>query len=295
MKFWKEILLLLVGGVITFCVNKALSTLNNEIPYVDMHVDVEKSLISNENLFSDDVKILVGKDEVTEISKVTLYLLNYSDKFFKDMELSIQLRKPNDDIKILNVTALGENQQASMIEKSEQVTDEMYNYTVKSAKRTDEYDEFFQLAIYYEGKHHIKPEDFTVTIVNAEARVRDFDRSHSPENTWNQVLKAAVLFAVICGTIIFVVIFTIIFSWLTRGMDKKFAQKYVQNMLEASKNVADLNTLSPELRNKIIPDLIYEQRMLRWSKLNRFFKLLEGNSEPKRSDFEFQDDGGKPS
>lgn len=295
MKFWKEILLLLVGGVISYGVNVLLKSASNEISYVDKFVNVEKALISNQNLFSNDVKILVGTDEVQDISKVTLYLFNYSDKFFKDMELSIQFRKPSDDFKILNVSAAGENQQPNMVESVSEGKDGMYSYTVKSAKRTDSYDEFFQLVIYYEGKSDIKPDDFTVTIVNAEARVREFDRSHSPENTWNKVSNALLVFGVLCGTVIFTVVFSIVFAWLTRGMDKKFAQKYVKSMLEASENVSELNTLAPEVRNVIISDLLYEQRIQRWRKLNKFLRLLEGNSAPRRDAYDLQDSGEKPS
>lgn len=286
MNFWKEILLLLVGGVILYGVNALLKLTSNEISYVDKFVNVEKALISNQNLFSNDVKILVGKNEVQDISKVTLYLLNYSDKFFKDMELSIQFRKPSDNFKILNVSAAGENQQPNMVERVSEGEDGLYNYTVKSAKRTDSYDEFFQLVIYYEGKSDIKPDDFTVTIVNAEARVREFDRSHSPENTWNKVSNALLAFGLLCGTIIFAVVLFIVFAWLTRGTDKKFEQKYLKSMLEASENVSELNKLAPEDRNVMISDLLYEHRMQRWRKLNKFLRLLEGNTEPRRDTYD---------
>ena len=142
------------------------------------------------------------------------------------------------------------------------------------------------MVIYYEGKGDIKPDDFTITIVNAEARVREFDELHSPENTWNKILKVLLAFGFLCGTVIFAVVFSIVIAWLTRGMDKKFVQKYVKSMLEASENVSELNKLAPEVRNVIISDLLYEQKIQRWRKLNKFSRLLEGNSVPKRDTYE---------
>ena len=81
-------------------------------------------------------------------------------------------------------------------------------------------------------------------------------------------------------------VFSIVIAWLTRGMDKKFVQKYVKSMLEASENVSELNKLAPEVRNVIISDLLYEQKIQRWRKLNKFSRLLEGNSVPKRDTYE---------
>ncbi|MEZ8781424.1 hypothetical protein AB6D77_02160 [Vibrio splendidus] len=289
MKFGREILLLLIGGIIAFSGSYAIQFLGNKIPYIDKYVHSEKSVISKKNLFSNDVKILVGPQEVSNVSKASLYLFNYSDKFFKDLEVSIQFDEPSDDFKVLNMYVAGENQQTSMVEVLPTEDDNLFNYKVKSAKRTDSYDEFLQLVIYYEGMSDITEDNFTVTVVNDEARVRKFEKSHSPEDTVNKAQSALIMFVLVCGVVVFMFAFLWFFSRLTRGADRKFAQKYSRSMLDASGRVELLRSIPLNQRAVIVPDLIYEYRLQRWKDMNILQRFLEGNIPPQKSDLELKE------
>ena len=288
MKFLKDILLLIIGGVITFICSYWVNSLSNQVPYIDKYVNIEKSVISTQNLFSDDVALYVGNEKVSKVSKVTLYLLNYSDKYFKDMDVSIGFNKPNDDFKILSVHAAGENHQENMVTSIPTKIPYLFNYKIMSAKRTDGYDEFFQLVIYYEGESDIKANDFTVTVLNAEARVRDYDRSHSPDTTRRNAKNLFMIFGFVIGSVIFLFLFVALLSRLTRRWDKKFSQKYANSMLQASQNVVSINNLPIEQRKTIISTLLYEQRKQRWDNMNKFERIIEGGIAPQESDWNIE-------
>ncbi|MCE7556423.1 hypothetical protein [Aliivibrio fischeri] len=285
MKFGREIILVLIGGIIAIAGNYWIQSIGKQIPYIDKYVQVEKSIMSKKNLLSHDVKIFVDKEEVTKVSKANVYLLNYSNQFFKDMEVSIELDIPDDNFKILSLHAVGENQQENMVERIDNEEDNLFNYQIKSAKRTDSYDEFFQLIIYYEGDYDLKESDFIITVLNAEARVRTFEKSHSPEDTKNKMLNSLLIFVMVCVFVVFLILFITILSRLTHGIDKKANQNYAKRLLDASSSVDEFNKFPIEVRKAIISSLMYQQRNNRWNKMNRFQKLIEGNIEPKVDDF----------
>jgi len=292
MKLFKDIFLLLLGGVIAVIGNYWIFSAGNEIPYVDRLVTTDISVISKENLLSNDVKILVGKDEkeVEKISKATIYLVNYSNKFFKDMEILLKINNPDSKIKLLSTHASGENNEEKMVVLGENNGIDSFKYSIKTAKRTDGYDEFFKLIIYYEGDYEFKDNDFTVTVLNAEAKVRKFDRAHSPDDTNNKFLSALILFGVICGAIIFFVLFIMFMNKLTRSQNKRMNQKFATRVYKASSKVGLLNEIPEDERKTVISQLLYEQMKERRQTSNKLELFLEGKAEPELDDYKVLDD-----
>ena len=123
------------------------------------------------------------------------------------MEILLKINNPDAKIKLLSTHAVGENNEEKMVVLGENNGVDSFKYSIKTAKRTDRYDEFFQLIIYYEGDYEFKNSDFTVTVLNAEARIRDYDRSHSPEDTKNKLWSGFVLLGVVCGVLVFIILF----------------------------------------------------------------------------------------
>lgn len=292
MKLLKDIFLLILGGIIAVIGNYWIFSAGNEIPYIDKHVTTDISVISKENLLSNDVKILVGKDEkeVDKISKATIYLVNYSNKFFKDMEILLKINNPDSKIKLLSTHASGENNEERMVVLGENNGIDSFKYIIKTAKRTDKYDEFFKLIIYYEGDSEFKDSDFTVTVLNAEAKVRKFEREHSPEDTNNKFLSALILFGVICGAIIFFVLFIMLISRLTKSQNKKLSQKYATRVYKASSKVDLLNEIPEDKRKTVISQLLYEQIKERRQASSKFELFLEGKTEPELDDYKVLDE-----
>ena len=292
MNLAKDIFLLVLGGIIATIGNYWIFSASNKIAYIDKHVISDTSVITKENLLSNDVKILVGKEkkEVEKISKVTIYLVNYSHKFFKDLEILLKINNPNSRIKLLSTHALGENNEEKMVILGENNDLDTFKYSIKTAKRSDAYEEFFKLIIYYEGDYQFKSEDFTITVLNAEAKVRDFDRTHSPQDLNNKLLSGLSYLAVICGVIIFFYLFVIFMNKITRPQNKKLNQKYATRVYKASSKIDLLNEIPDEKRKTVISQLLYEQMKDRRQEVNKFELFLEGNSEPELDDYKILDD-----
>lgn len=289
MKLIRDLFLLFVGGSIATAGNYFVSSTGNEIPYIDKHVITDISIISKENLFSRDVKILVGKEEkekeVEEISRATVYLFNYSDEFFKDMEIRVKINNPDGKVKLLSTHALGDSNEDSIIKPIKSNSVNSFKYLIKTAKRTDRYDEFFKLIIYYEGDHEFDKDDFTVTPLNAEARTRDYDRSHSPENTKYKLWRSALQFGALCGALIFSISFIKLMSVFTRNADKKSSRRYATKLYNSSEKTEMFRKFSNEERKSVISKLLYEHRLEIWKKSSKFELFLGGSKEPAPEDF----------
>ena len=224
--------------------------------------------------------------EVEKISKVTIYLINYSNDFFKDMEILLKINNPDSKINLLTRHATGENNEEKMVELGEDNGVDSFKYTIKTAKRTDKYDEFFKLIIYYEGDYEFKDNDFTVNVLNAEAKVRKYKKEHSPEDTNNKVLSVLILFGVICGAIIF----SALFIMLMRPQNKKFNQEFATRVYKASSKIDLLNDIPEDKRKTVISQLLFEQVKERRQTSSKFELFLEGKAEPELGDYKVLDE-----
>ncbi|WP_411061819.1 hypothetical protein [Vibrio chagasii] len=274
-----------ITAAITVMVTLWVTKFANSIPYLDKFVLNEQSIISKDNLLKDKVKISISSggefEEVDKISKLSIYLVNYSNKYFQDLEVLIRLKK---SIQIFSAHGAGENFESSLVDELENNQKDTFRYNIKAAKRTEKTDEFFQLVIYYKGEAKLTAEDVIVTPVNSEARIRVYDEDHRPFASEIKVLTIVGMAAVV---LVFVFVFNIAFARLGYKLNRKSDRRYAYRCVSSARGVEEFSSLTPEQIQSGIISMLHENRVSRWERSNWFIRLLDGYRKPTVEDYQY--------
>ncbi len=281
----KEIILIFIGAGLAFLGQYSINSIQSDVLYIDKFVQNEKSILSQKNLMSHDVKVFVDKKEIEKVSKINVALVNYSRKSYSDLEVLIKLDPGAGDINVLSAHAVGENGEKGMVTDLKIQKKNTYLYSIKSAKRTEKYEEFLKMIIYYEGELEISEDDVIVTVTNSDPRVRNYDPSHSPATISKNVKELTIVVVLSAIMVVCVLMVIGVVSRLTSGFDRS-RKKYSKKVYETALRTAILDNQALDVRQKII-GLLFEHQLAEWREKNIVARLIEGNVPPKRGDFEF--------
>lgn len=283
----KEIALLIFGAILATIGNYLIANKSEDIPYFDQFFSNDKSIISKQNLFSHDVKLLIDDKEIDKISKFEIGLINYSDKYYKDIEVAVRIKIKDADFKILSTHAFGGRYEKELIEEIKSDDNNILKYKIKVAKRTSTYEHFFRVIVYYEGARDISENDVQITILNAEPRIREFDSAHSPENTKNNLRYTVTLAVTIILSILFAFVSLFVLAHLTKKSDIETRKKTAKRFYDVAKNIQTLSQVE-DLKGSF-EDLLYQERMHRWDSASMFTRLIEVESKPRKEDYYFDE------
>lgn len=290
----KEIILIFIGAGLTFLGQYGINSIQSDVLYIDKYVENEKSILSQRKLVSHDVKVFVDEKEIEKVSKINVALVNYSRKSYSDLEILIKIDPGVGDINVLSAHAVGENGEKGMVTELKSQEENTYLYSIKSAKRTEKYEEFLKMVIYYEGELDVSEDDVIVTVTNSDPRVRNYDSSHSPETISRNVKELTIVVVLSAIMVVCVLIVIGVLSRLTSGFDRS-RKKYSKKIYEAALRTEMLESLKDlDVRKKII-GLLYEHQITEWREKNIVSRFIEGNVPPKREDFDFDDDSSMES
>jgi len=274
-----------IGAIATLWINSNSS----EIPYFDKIITVETSIISKQDLLNHDVKILVDGKEVEKISKLNISLLNFSNKSYPNVKVSVTLNSEK-NVQVISENALDENDK-KLLDEEKIKLDNTFIFNVPIVKRTDTFKKFFTMTIFYKGDYKFSLDDVIITIPNAEPKIRDYSAEHRP-NYLFEIIKvvALIIFGSIFGIVgfsLFVVVVLFLISYLFRNADIKANKKYAKRLFIITEGISVFDNIDDTKRKEIIVDLLYQNRMEIWGEMNWLMRLLEANSEPKKSNYNF--------
>jgi len=262
---------------------------SNQIPYFDKVVQLETSLMSKKNLLSHNVELLVDGNRVEKISKLHIYLLNFSKKSYSNVDISVKINLKK-EIKILSVNALDEDDKKLIQKSDNKKLTNIFNYNLSMIKRSDK-KQFFEMTIFYDGDYKFVKDDIIVTVPNNEPKVRDYLAEHKPNYLLELLYKIVLLFFgsifSIIGFLVFSVFFISLMSYFSRGSEIKSNKKYAKRLLLISEGIPKFTKTNKEDRKNIIIDLLYQNRIKIWEDMNWLMRIMEANNKPKRSNYEF--------
>jgi hypothetical protein len=288
----KQIILLVIGGFVTYVFQLAYDNYQTEIKTIDYKTTIDKNFISAPNIPKHKIKIFIDNKEQQSITKIQIEIFNFSKKDFEEVPLYISLKPKNKEklIVIGNYEEGFENIPFSVNKITDKnllpQTSNTYGYLINILKRTEKYEPAVKFVFLLKGKVEPNIKVFT-SMKNLKAI--PFDYTHSPKSTTQSIYIIILLLAMIIGIILLMLfIVSPLISRFTYPLDKKPRIKFANELTDELLSIKQFQKCNFTRENlyDIIALALYKQRKKKWNKKNKISKWIEGFVEPKKDDYQ---------
>ncbi|MGI9831559.1 hypothetical protein [Vibrio vulnificus] len=262
-----------------------------KIKKLDVHQEFETGFISKPKFPNSKIVFKIGDDDLEQVGKFYISVINYSDKVYEDIPILIKLTpKDSKNFKVQAHSAVGEKGISDLVTEAKKMAfdGESYNfsYIVDSINRAEKGEYAFQLRILFEGNE--KPD---IDVVVKGVGTREFDNSNSPyqkELTWKAAWSGIGIFVTfILLTVAFTwFILTPIISRMTVSWDIKNNKKYAQSIFNAIKDENLQPTLSDDELRIYVAKMLYRRQKNWWDGRSVINKWSLGFVEPRFDDYD---------
>lgn len=286
----KQIILLIIGGVITYFGQLIFNNYQTEVKNIDYKITIDKNFISTPNIPKDNIKILVDGKEQKEITKIQVEIFNFSNKDFDKVPIFIILKLDNGkNLNIIKTYEEGFKNIPSSVSKIldkkllPRNTPNVFEYDVKPLKRTENFEAGLKVIYLIQGK--LEPKIDVFTSLN-DVKVIPFDYTHSPKSMKQNILAISIILAMLI-VLFLIIVFIIgpILSRFTYPLDKKPRIEYAKELSNELSKIEELSNLNKDDSYKIIKKILYMQRKEKWNKKSKISKWINGFIEPKPDDY----------
>jgi len=289
----RQIILLIVGGIITLSINYLWENFKTSVKEVDYKITKDIEFISTPEIPEHKVEIYVDTHKKKLISRVQVDIFNFSDKDFKKIPIYVSLKTK--DKKPLNVILSYEESYKNIPSSVEKITDKkllpkndssIYGYEIKLLKRTSGYATGLKVVYLIDGKI----EDPIIEVFTTQEGVVmvPFDYTHSSATVRNNILATLLLIGLIIILTIIIIFFVVpLLNRLTYPLDKKPRLKYSKELSELLKqnSIMQSFSLSEIQSTQVVNEILYLQRKNRWNLKKNVVKWIDGLVEPKQNDY----------
>ena len=289
----RQIILLIVGGIITLSINYLWENFQTSVKQVDYKITKDIEFISTPEIPEHKVEIYVDSHKKKSISRVQVDIFNFSDKDFKKIPIYVSVKTKNKTP--LNIILSYEESYKNIPSSVKKITDKkllpkndssVYGYEIKSLKRTSSYETGLKIVYLIDGK--IEDPIIEVFTTLEGVNMVPFNYTHSSATVRNTILATLVLIGLIIILAIIIIFLVVpLLNRFTYPLDKKPRLKYSRELSILLKQNCIMQSfhLSEIQSTQVINEILYLQRKNRWNLKKNIIKWIDGFVEPKQNDY----------